>query len=90
MNWFITILHREGADITRTFFIDKIEAQKAWHKIIAEKKGYKSETYKIWSKKMVTEWGVTLIQNQDSSSVYAIELWDRSLWSKDAPETISG
>jgi hypothetical protein len=86
--YFISVFHRKEDDISRLFFYSELEAVEYWINLLNLNKTWSQETLKSWSRKMKNKWKFTCIFTSGTLppiEIYAIELWDRQLWSKDAP-----
>lgn len=92
--WFITIFERLEDTITRTHFADIETARAAWLETLDRYPHYQRIAAPSWSKKMKSMWKdeaiherpVTFSDGWSPNHVLAIELCDRSLWSKDKAE----
>ena len=88
----ISIFERHGEDIRRTHFQDEAEALEAWKLLLSTHPLWHREVSRGWSKKMNHRYIATLFYEVSEMTlvmwpkhIYALELWDRSLWSKDDP-----
>jgi hypothetical protein len=86
----VSIFHRKGERITRRHFDDIQEALMCWNSTIQSTKDWSSSPGARWSKKMIHMWGVGILHTPMNTGIceeiYAIEIWDRSLWSVDVKE----